>query len=327
MKLRKTILGLGLVVVAACGHTYAADGDAGQLGSTIRIGQGARALAMGSAFSAIADDESAIFYNPAGIAQVRRPVVGFAWRAMSLLDRRQGYASASIPLREEATLGVAWVYSGVGDIVERNEQGLPGESFGFNENFLTLSFAKMFGRVVSIGGSVHFVHQSFFDVTANSVGLSVGTYLRFDNEGRKQYSDFLQRLTIAAVAQHVGMTLRFDSRDYYSPRGMGNGTTSTEQYPVVVRAAAAYRFLGKRNLLVSLEGTWVEDQHVRAYAGAEWAPDRRLYLRAGLADTDPTFGLGLRQNWGKTTISLDYAFLTSPVSEDADHVLSLGIAF
>ena len=66
---------------------------------------------MGSAFTAIADDESAIYYNPAGIAQVRRTSLGFAWRVMPLLDRKQGYFQVAFPLREEATMGFAWVSS------------------------------------------------------------------------------------------------------------------------------------------------------------------------------------------------------------------------
>jgi hypothetical protein len=316
-----------MLVLALAAPAVAQTGDAGQLGATARIGQGARALGMGQAYTAVADDESGIFYNPAGVALVRTPTLGFAWRAMSLLDRKQGYFSLAIPLREEASIGFSWVYSGVGDIVERNVQGVAGETFSFNENFVSLAFAKLFGPVLSIGGAVHFVNQSFFDVSANAIGLSFGVHASFDRKTRRGFSDFLQRLTLAASVQHAGMTLRFDSKDYYEPRGQGSGGSTSDAYPIVVRGGAAYRLLSGRNLIVSAEGTWVKDQHVRAYAGAEWAPDPRLMLRAGLADTDPTFGLGIRQSWGSRLIALDYAFLTSPVSESAEHVISLGIGF
>lgn len=305
----------------------AATGDAGQIGSTLRIGQGARALGMGQAFTAVADDESSLFYNPAGLAQLRRPAVGFAWRVMPDLDRRQGYVNAAVPLREQAALGVSWIHSGVGDIVERNSQGAAGETFTFAENFFTLSFAKQFGRVVTLGGSVHYVQQDLLDVSAGSVGLSVGVHARFDREARRPYSAFLQRLTLGAAVQHAGMTLRFDSGDYYKPRGLGDGSTTSETYPVVVRVGGAYRFLANRNLLVSLEGTWVEHQHARLYAGAEWKLEEHLLLRGGLADLNPSLGLGLRQSWGGKVILLDYAFVTSPAGVDPDHVLSLGVMF
>jgi hypothetical protein len=324
----RQILQVSGILVILCGsHVLAQTGDGGQPGATMRIGQGARALAMGSAFTAIADDASAIFFNPAGLAQIRKAGVAFAWRAMPLLDRKQGYASIAIPLREEATLGLAWVHSGVGDIVTRSGTGEAGEELSFSESFLSLAFAKQFGRVLSVGGNLHYVHQSLLDVTANTVGLSVGIHTRFDRLSRRPYPDFLQRLTIAASVQHLGMTMRYDSGDYYTIRGLGNGVTTAEQYPFVGRGALSYRLLGDRSLIVSVEGTHVQHQHIRGYAGAEWTPDPRIMIRAGMAQTDPTFGIGIRQPWGNSRISLDYAFITSPVGESADHVLALGIGF
>jgi hypothetical protein len=169
---------------------------------------------MGQAFTAISDDESCLFYNPGGLAQVRRPTVGFAWRVLPDLDRRQGYFSAAIPLREQAALGVSWIHSGVSDIVERNTQGAAGETFGFSENFFTLAFSKQFGRVLTLGGSVHYVQQSLFDVSAGSIGLSVGFLARFDREARRPYSPALSRLTLGGAVQHAGITMRYDSGDY-----------------------------------------------------------------------------------------------------------------
>jgi len=302
------------------------EGDGGQPGSTIRLGQGARALAMGSAFSAVADDASSVYFNPAGLAQIRATGVDFAWRVMPLLDRRQGYFDAAFPLRDKAALAFAWVYSGVGDIVERNDRGDAGDSFSFAENLISATFAKQFGRVISIGGSLHFVHQTLFDISANTIGGSVGVHARFDRPHRSPFSDALSRLSVAAAVQHLGMTMRFDSQDYYGPRG-GTGGTQTEDFPMTVRVGGAYQFLADRSLLISAEGAFVEQQHLRGYFGAEWAAYPKLFLRTGLADGDPTFGIGLRQPWGSTSLLIDYAFLTSPVGENPDHVIAVGIGF
>ena len=327
MHLRVTAAGILMFLLASGAPAVAQDGDAGQIGSTARIGQGARGMAMGSAFTAIADDETGIYYNPAGVVQVREPILGFAWRVMPFMDRKQGYFNAAVPLRDGASMGFSWVYSGVGDIAERNSQGVAGDVFAFHENLLTLSFAKIFGDVIAVGGAMHFVNQTLFDVAANAVGLSAGLHLRFDRKQRRPFPDALQRLTVGLAMQYAGLTLRFDSKDYYEPRGIGNGTISAEEFPLVVRGGLAYRLLSGRTLLLSAEGTWVEDQHLRGYFGAEWSVERRLMLRAGMAQTDPTFGLGLRQTWGKILLGLDYAFITSPVGEDPDHILSLSVAF
>lgn len=324
----RQIFSVSCILLLWCGsNVFAQTGDGGQPGATMRIGQGARALAMGSAFTAIADDASAIFFNPAGLAQIRNAGVAFAWRSMPLLDRKQGYASIAIPLREDATIGLSWVYSGVGNIVERSSRGEAGDSLSFSESFMSLAFAKKFGRVLSVGGNLHYVHQSLIGVTANTVGLTVGIHTRFDRLARRPYPDFLQRITMAVSIQHMGMTMRYDSGKYYKDRGLGNGVTTSEEYPFVGRGAMSFRLLGDRSLIVSVEATRVQHQHIRGYAGAEWTPDPKFMIRAGMAQTDPTFGIGIRQPWGNSRISLDYAFITSPVGESADHVLALGIGF
>ena len=51
-------------------------------GSDLGLGVGARAMAMGGAFSAVADDANAVYWNPAGLTQ---------------LDRHQLFVSADIP--------------------------------------------------------------------------------------------------------------------------------------------------------------------------------------------------------------------------------------
>jgi len=52
-------------------YTVSADVDFDYLhGSDLGIGIGARAISMSGAFTAVADDASAVFWNPAGLAQL-----------------------------------------------------------------------------------------------------------------------------------------------------------------------------------------------------------------------------------------------------------------
>src|SRR5438128_9949191 len=74
-----------LVVVAALLTSGAAFGS----GSSI-FEQGAKAVAMGGEFAATADDPSAIFYNVAGIAQLRRTEVLFGTTAITFSNQFRG---------------------------------------------------------------------------------------------------------------------------------------------------------------------------------------------------------------------------------------------
>ena len=85
---------LALVLVLCAGQAGATEifekvGTIG--GQFLKIGIGARATAMGDAYTAIADDATAVYWNPAGIARVQGNVVSFshaAWPAE--LDLNQG---------------------------------------------------------------------------------------------------------------------------------------------------------------------------------------------------------------------------------------------
>ena len=48
----------------------------------LKLGAGARAAGMSDAFTAIADDAFAAYYNPAGLARMDRPQLGGAHSAM-----------------------------------------------------------------------------------------------------------------------------------------------------------------------------------------------------------------------------------------------------
>src|SRR5438105_11853038 len=49
-----------------------ASASGGQVGEFLSYGAGARAMAMGSAFTSVSDDASGTYWNPAGLSQVTR---------------------------------------------------------------------------------------------------------------------------------------------------------------------------------------------------------------------------------------------------------------
>ncbi|MGH8005340.1 MAG: PorV/PorQ family protein, partial [Limisphaerales bacterium] len=78
--------------------------DGGYAGAELRMGLGARAVALGEAFTAVADDGSASFFNPAGAAWIEKRMFSASYRVLEF-DRRQGYLSLIVPLQKEAGIG------------------------------------------------------------------------------------------------------------------------------------------------------------------------------------------------------------------------------
>jgi hypothetical protein len=65
------ILGMGIVPAGTAFSQF--DDTPVELQETNYFGMGARAMGMGGSYVAVSEDVAAMFYNPAGLVQVRRP--------------------------------------------------------------------------------------------------------------------------------------------------------------------------------------------------------------------------------------------------------------
>src|SRR5688572_29976247 len=89
----------------------------------LRIGQGARAEGMGGAFTAIADDAYAVYWNPAGLAQITRRHV--ALNHLEFIEKISSqFASLVLPVnRLNGSFGAAVTYVDMGTIDRRDATG------------------------------------------------------------------------------------------------------------------------------------------------------------------------------------------------------------
>ena len=129
MKLRTCLLAL-LLLLAWSGSLSAQSAN-----TLFDISAGTRPLAMGGAFTGLADDENALFYNAAGLALLTQAHLG------SLLENHLGlasYGSAALGLKH---LGLALRFFGLGSIERRDDQDNADGSFGYSNFALTLGGA------------------------------------------------------------------------------------------------------------------------------------------------------------------------------------------
>ena len=93
---RAAVMALWIIMVC-CAHVSAGGEDGGQASAYMDWGVGARAVAMGSAYASIAEGPTGFWWNPAGIAQVRKGELEVAMRKMSF-DRQAGYLAFVHPV-------------------------------------------------------------------------------------------------------------------------------------------------------------------------------------------------------------------------------------
>jgi hypothetical protein len=165
----------------------------------MKIGVGARPVAMGGAYTAVADDANALFWNPAGLAL--NPTYGGSVTVMKLLQS-VSYASVGLvaPVGRRVAVGCAGGYLSASD-VRRDELGqelgtfglsdlaigpgvawqpLPGLGVGAGARFVAGRIDSFQANALSFDGGA--IYRPFRYITAGISVLHVGTPRRFIND-------------------------------------------------------------------------------------------------------------------------------------------------
>ena len=254
----------------------------------LKFGIGARAAAMGEAFTALADDGTALYWNPAGLAQIEKTEISAMYnRHFQVIN--QGYLSLASPLLGGTTaLGVNYV--GMGQIQGRDEYGNPTGTFGASDTHIVVGYANKF-KSISWGLTAGWLRDKIEQDTKSSFLGSIGLL----------YSPN-KRLSLGVVAQNIGTKL-------------GN-----DPLPFAFKVGVALKL---KNFTLTADMPW----NIEYYGlGVEWWIGNILALRAGYKATQTittiTGGIGLKF---KRT-HLDYAYV--PYGElGSTHRISLKIKF
>ena len=287
--------------------------DGGYADAFLQPGFGARALGMGGAFAGVADDATGGFFNPAGLVQLDKRTFGAFYRKMSL-DRRTSYVVYNQPILEEATISLAWINAGVGDVVGRNRDGEITGNISNYQNSVQMFYARKIIEGLSAGLCLEYVQYNLANI--NAYGLGGGLSVM----GRP-----LPQLRLGFSAENIGLKLSWTSGNYWKQFDL-LGSSTKDEFPVNFRLGASYLLL-KDRLLVSSEVDKSTKQEGKIHLGVEgWALEN-LAGRVGYDNGALTLGLGIRQKIREVVFGFDYAFVGSRVGEDADHLISLQFEF
>ncbi len=316
---------VGLLMMP-CASSVAAE-DGGYAGASTQWGVGARPVAMGGAFVAIAEGPTGFWWNPAGISQVRTNQLETAWRAMSF-DRQAGYVAFLHPFsREEAALAISWTYAGVADLYSYDIDGVQGDILSNYTNAGTFTFARRFSPLLSLGATLRYIQQNIANIDAYTVGFDLGVHMQFLRPRENDpTTPFLSNVRFGAAIQRINQSYPWTTGDYWVQSGE-SGSSIDEKFPLIIRTGLAAN-LWKDVATLAVDAEFNEKQSTRLHIGAEARPHPMLALRGGIDNSDPTFGAGFETKIDKTVrLVLDYAFALQPGPIDAEHVFSLGVRF
>lgn len=304
----------------------AAEGNGGYAGAFFQIPVGARPTGLGGAYLAVSDDGAGPLFNPAGVANLKRPLLATSYRVLTL-DRTLGYATLLFPARGRSAIGVSWLYTGSGDVTERNEDGDDlGTKLSFNHHAVAVVFAKSFEDYLSAGLKASYLHATFAEMTAFSVGLDLGLMLYINQFASRESRDLwpVQDIRLGLTVKHLAAKYRWNNRDYIGPSGYSS--EQDDKVPVEVGLGSSARFF-ERTLLVAVDVLKNEKQDPFFHAGAEYLIVPEFAVRGGFSDGRFTAGTGYVFNVGKRVLAIDYAFSTDKVDEGSEHIFSFDLLF
>lgn len=305
---RLIILAAALALVPAPAGAMGSREKGTSAAAFLKIGAGARPAAMGGAFAAVADDAQAAYYNPAGLAALKRVEIS-ATHESRFAGMNYDYATVAVPLlswvdtpRQRNAYGVMALsfYSlSVGGIERRGttETDEPVDTFGASDFAYALSYAReVAGTGLSLGGTAKVVDSSIDSAGARAFAVDAGALYR---KGRA---------SAAVGLRHLGTEPKF--RDVSDP------------LPLTWFLGGAYRF--SPELQTSLEVGLPRDAGPDFAMGAEY---RRSFARhvsgAGRfgfssRNTAPGGLSGLSLGFGLGYNGLDFDFAWLPASELGD---------
>jgi long-subunit fatty acid transport protein len=318
-----------LVLTAFVGGSLAVAGefksDVSKKGTTaatfLSISQGARATAMGSAFVAVADDWSALYWNPAGIASLENGAMfdHTTWFA----DIGYNYVGGTIGLGNLGTLGLSLTSSSIGDmrVTTVNAPDGTGEVFNVSQVAASVAYAIRLTDNFAIGFNPKYVYERIWKMSANAIALDVGVKYTTPFEG------IVLGMSISNFGEKMHMTgqsaiVLYDS----DPSNTGNNgripaeiSTGEWSLPLTFRVGIAYRppLGAKHRLTVAVDALHPSDDYESVNVGAEYSFDDFVAIRGGykslfLKDTEEsfTFGVGVRQHLvGNITLLADYCYI------------------
>ena len=179
----------------------AGTGVAKYAGEFISLGVGGRALAMGGAFVALANDVTAGYWNPAGLSRINYPqfILMHDEQFGSLVNH--DYGAVAIPFGPRTSLGLSVIRVGVDDIADTRNAGVdqngnltydpalfsrvdPNRVTYFNaaDWAVYLTYARKYSEDLSFGANVKLIRRELGDHSANGIGFDLGVrYALFDD--------------------------------------------------------------------------------------------------------------------------------------------------
>jgi hypothetical protein len=323
-----TVCSILILAVSSLG----ANSNAGTAAYTfLKIGTGAKSQALGGAFVGLADDESALYYNAAGLTAksesyetyddlLDKPIEDPVYNRFTatyinyLLDFQYGFVGYTRELDEQSAAGISIAYQNYGTFDRIDPSGEEIGTFGASDIAIGLTYSKRLKPRFSAGATGKFIYETIDEYSSNGLAMDLGIMYLIDPDGSTRLGVAISNLG----AQLSGFT---ETHKDPLPTKMAMGLShKLRGLPFLFSTEVGKPFDSDFYFAVGSQLISLEPFFIRV----GWSSTGKDYRAGDDSDTMAGFAGGFGYTYEKYTIDYSYS---SYVDLGSVHRISLGAGF
>lgn len=300
------------VVVLSCYGTVVRAAEIGSAGALfLRLGVGGRASGMGEAYTAVAKDASAVYWNPGAMAAVLG--THFLFMHDEYLQSIRLEQLAISHETDWGTFGLSFtgVYMDEMDRYEDVPSAIPLGTFTAWDASFGVAYSRYIIPNLSAGVTAKLVYENIDESTANGFAFDAGLY----------HISRIPGVKFAAVIANLGKPIKFEDDNFQGqevelPRAGKLGASYEKRFSAI-----------DTDVLATFDLVLPNDDDARQHIGLELGYLERVFVRGGFKggydSQGPTFGAGIAYR----EFFVDYAVLFFDNDLGDSHRFSLALRF
>ena len=317
----------------------------------LEIGYGTAGCGMGDAYVSMAKDLSAIYWNPAGLAYLKKYQALFVYQPW-YVDSQSMLLSVGFNVPNIGTFAISMIGLDFGtmDVTTLAQQEGTGEKFTAVDQSFVISYGRKLATWFATGASLKYISSRVWHLSSSAYAFDLGVLINtplFSPTGNPR-----EGLTIGMSISNYGTKMSYDGMDLLFPIDIlpeedGNYAYAEGQYalqewelPLIFRLGISVNLLytDYHQITLSTDALHPNNNSESVNIGTQYLlripTFGNIYVRCGYkalfmnrSEYGPTFGFGIRLNsLYNTGIDLGYAYRSMEILGNSKSI-SIGLYF
>lgn len=283
-------------------------------GQFLKVPIGARGVGMGGAYGSVANDLSALYWNPAGIADLKSVSAEISYLQW-FATYSHNFAAASFPLNQDFVVAVNAISFTSGDIqitTMENPEGTTSK-YTVSDLSLGLTLSGYLTDQFSFGITAKYINNSIYNLSSNGFAFDIGT----------MYNTGIYGIRLGFSIHNLGGETRYEGQSLRTIKKYIEQLDAAPvdmamiaypySYPLIFRASISSELFkeDEHKVIGAIDFNTFSDVPEQFSIGAEYSYSDFVSLRAGYQTGHDQFGfaggIGIRYELGGVDGRFDYA--------------------